>query len=926
MNYLFFLTLHSYLKLIIVTLKYSKKILLLVFFLFCIQKQKAQCMFLIPTAGFNCQTGASFVSYSITSGGTPNFTVSITNSSGIVVSTGTTSSTTGTLAGVSVGVYTVTAVDALGCSVINPGFIVTVPFNASNIAFTTSLSCFGGNTGVASIMITGNTLTPPFTYTWSNGTNSPIAANLAAGLYSVIVKDIQGCTVSNSVTIGQNTQISSTLNTTLIPCYGGTINSGITSNGGVSPFSYTVNATALTSSTASNISAGTTTIIAKDANGCVQTNSISVAQVSPPIINFLITQPSCPGSTDGMVNTSVSNAPPAYTYTWQPIVSFTNSIQNIASGNYSLTIKDGNACITKSVVSVAPASSMSVSVITHSENCSAVDGAATITVVGGSLPYSYSTMPISVFSNTISNVSSGTYTTVVSDGNGCKDTVKFTIGNLSTVLVSVANFTPVLCYGQCSGKLLLSTLNAIPPITYSASGTATTTSNLITGLCPGLISVKVVDAIGCPATTTINFTMPPVFSYSAAQPPNTCIGKPVTLQADALGGTGNYSFVWNPGNINGQVITVTPNASTVYSLNVYDGNGCTLAPFQVTTTINPPITININNSNTGICPGTTAQITPTISGGDGNYSYSWLPGNTNGTSIFVENITVPVYTLTVNDVCGSPTAVKVITVNLFPVIIPNYIALQDTGCEPFCTQFVNTTPKSTLAIWNYGDKPYEQIGNNISYCYEKAGLFNLKLTVTDSNFCKTSFTYTNAIKVLVSPIANFTTVPAKLTLNNCDNFTLKNITQNAVDFKWTAEGIPYGTSTDINNYTLHDTGCYYFKLIARNQNNCFDTSEKYICVIEGFNFYMPDCFTPNDDNLNEILKPIGTGWTQNNYLFEVYNRWGGRVFKTEDTAKGWDGKASGDNYDPANVYYWRVKITDNLDEIHLLTGHVMLAR
>jgi gliding motility-associated-like protein len=906
-------------------LKYFKSIILIVFFtLFSFHKHKAQCLFLVPSGSFNCATGQGIVNY-IINGGTPGYTITAINSLGVAVVSGTTATNTGTLNNLPMGIYTITAVDNGSCTT-STSYIVTVPFSASNVVFTTSLSCFGSNTGIANASIAGGALTPPFTYTWSNGSNSQTAFNLSAGVYSVTVQDSQGCTVTNSVTVGQNTQISSTFNSTLVPCFGGTLSTGISSSGGISPYTYSVNGVAISSSTASGLSVGIKTITTKDLNGCLQTNTVALGQVSPPVITFTVTKPSCVGYTNGAVSASVSNAPPAFNYTWQPSVSFTNSIQNIASGNYTLTVKDASACVTKSVVNVSPAVSMTLSALTHSENCSAADGGATVSVVGGNFPYSFSTVSLSTTSNILTNLTSGTYTTIVTDANNCKDSLKYVVGNLSTVVVSISSFTPVLCYGNCDGKVQLSTLNAILPITYSASGTPTTSSSLITNLCAGLVNIKVIDAIGCPATTTINFAQPPVFSYSATQPAISCFGKPITLQANASGGVGAYNFVWNPGGITGQVISLTPTASTVYSLNVYDANGCTLAPFQVTATINPPINITINNTNTGICPGTTAQITPTLSGGDGNYSYTWLPGSTTNPSIFVENITIPTYTLIVNDGCGSPTATKIITINLFPKIVPTYVTLQDTGCQPFCTQFINTTPKSTLAIWNYGDKPYEQIGNTTSYCYYTSGIFNLKLAVTDSNQCKTSFTYTNAINVLASPIANFTTVPAQLTLNNCDNFTLKNTTQNGISYKWFAEGLPYGQNVDINNYALHDTGCYNFKLIAINQNNCIDTSEKYICVIEGYNFYIPDSFTPNDDNLNEIFKPIGTGWTTTNYLFEIFNRWGTRIFSTTDMAKGWDGKATNDNYDPSNVYFWRVKIKDNQDNDHLHSGHVSLLR
>ena len=97
-------------------------------------------------------------------------------------------------------------------------------------------------------------------------------------------------------------------------------------------------------------------------------------------------------------------------------------------------------------------------------------------------------------------------------------------------------------------------------------------------------------------------------------------------------------------------------------------------------------------------------------------------------------------------------------------------------------------------------------------------------------------------------------------------------------------------------------------------------------MIEGFNFWMPNCFTPNTDNLNEIFIPKGTGWVEKNYRFEIFNRWGKRIFNTADPFKGWDGVAGDKIYDCSNIYYWRVTVTDNIDEIHEMKGHVLLLR
>jgi hypothetical protein len=85
--------------------------------------------------------------------------------------------------------------------------------------------------------------------------------------------------------------------------------------------------------------------------------------------------------------------------------------------------------------------------------------------------------------------------------------------------------------------------------------------------------------------------------------------------------------------------------------------------------------------------------------------------------------------------------------------------------------------------------------------------------------------------------------------------------------------------------------------------------------------------------LNKVLLPKGTGWSELNYEFDVYNRWGYRVFKNNQHFRrlGWRGtndkhEPGSATYDPENVYAWRIAITDNQAVEHFLAGQVMLLK
>ncbi len=807
------------------------------------------------------------------------------------------------------------------------------PTLSNNITVTsTNVSCYGGSDGSA---VAGFPGTPPFSFQWSTGPTNTIVTGLSAGVYTVTISDSKGCIASTPFTINQPSPLNSQLATTLIPCFGGTISSAVTSTGGAGPYTYTVNGSALAVSpgtVATNLSVGVQTVTVKDTKGCLTTNTVLLNQAAQQIITPTITQPLCPKTSDGAISVTASGPVAGYSYSWHPGSSTSATLSNIPAGNYTLYLHDASNCITKSVIAVPAPPGVVPMPFIQKENCSAVDGAFTLNVSGGFPPYTYTTLPGNTTGSIVTGLSTGTYSTIIKDSQNCIDTTHFYVGNLSTVSLNILTVTPVQCYNTCNGSVILNVQNAVQPVTYSLTGFPVTTNSVISNLCAGIYIVKAIDNIGCPGFDTINFPIPPVFSYSATTPPVICIGGHAELKATALGGSGQLSYIWKPGSLTGPTVNVEPVVTTTYSLSVFDSKGCTLPPYPVIVNVHPKISININTSNAAICPGTTAQITPTVTGGDGNYDYLWSPGNNKGSSIFVENITIPTYTLTVNDACGSPTGVLEIKIKLHPVIQPLYKEEGKGGCSPYCTTFINTTPRSKNAIWNYGDRPFEQGGDTTKYCYDKAGSFNLRVTVTDSNSCKASYTYMAAVNVLPRPDAGFITNPGTITLNDAEDVLIKNTTDNATIFKWYIDGEYRGARQNIN-YSFKDTGCYDIKLIAENENHCVDSTIRSICVFEGFNFYMPRAFTPNNDGLNDVLLPKGTGWLYDNYKFEVYNRWGHKIFSTGNVTEGWDGGVKIDpnivdvtSADANDVYAWRAVVTDNMQKEHELRGFVTLVR
>ncbi len=905
-------------------MKFVTHIKLVILFIGFFSRLNSQCLSLNTGYDFDCLTSTAMAWVIVgPQKGTPPFTYTWIPGG----------QNTATVTNLPVGNYTVHVTDANGCTYFTTMVIVN-PFKSSNLALTsTMVSCFGTATGTSVAKFTGS-INLPYTYTWTlNGVTmftTSVANGMVAGLYVVTVADSKGCGVTNTLNITQPPKISAVLSPTFIPCAGMGVPATITSTGGVGVHTYSINN--LPVSSTPTIFSGTNTITIKDTKNCVVTQTVLITEEPADQITFTVQSPSCKSKSDGSITASVSGAHAPYTYSWSPGSGNGQDLQNVSMGKYTLTATNSKGCATSSIVNVTPLPGPSTAVATKSENCSAADGAFTISVTGGNPPFSYTTYPGLATGSVVNNLSTGFYTVVSEDSKNCFDTMKVQIGNLSPVKISVINVKPPLCYNVCDGSYDISLINAKLPVTYSATGSPTTTSPLFSNVCPGFYIIKAIDNIGCPASTTLNFPAPAVFTYSSAAPPAICVGKSATLVATATGGEPGYNFKWEPGSFVASVISVSPKVTTNYSLNVYDGNGCTHAPYVVTVQVLPELEIHIKASQAGVCPGSTAQITPSVTGGDGQYTYDWQPGSFTQPSIYVENISVPEYVLTVKDGCGSPPAVEKIPIQLFPVTKPTYVTTADSGCMPLCTRFINTTKGSTNVIWNFGDQPLEKQGDTVLYCYNRAGTYSVRMSLTDINSCKASQTYDNRIKVRQKPEVSYITEPAVLTLNNAENTLLRNTSSYATTFTWYINGLVYSYQKDLE-YSFRDVGCTDIRLLAYDNANCRDSVEKSVCVSEGFNFYMPAAFTPNNDGLNDEFKPKGSGWLFNDYVMEVYNRWGGKVFRSTEPEKGWDGGLREDpavpeayRSNPNDIYAWKVTVTDNEGNMHLFGGNVMVLR
>ncbi|MBK9735108.1 MAG: gliding motility-associated C-terminal domain-containing protein [Saprospiraceae bacterium] len=267
-------------------------------------------------------------------------------------------------------------------------------------------------------------------------------------------------------------------------------------------------------------------------------------------------------------------------------------------------------------------------------------------------------------------------------------------------------------------------------------------------------------------------------------------------------------------------------------------------------------------------------------------------------------------------------------INYFPV--PAAIIIEPntfTGCQPASIFFDNlSTPidSSYTFEWDFGDgnKGDKLSPTNI---YTDVGIYTVNLILTSPIGCKTQKTWENLIKIVPSPTAGFSFTPEKPDLyNNTVSFIDESI--NATSYLWTFDRL--GISLFKNpSYTFKDTGNFVISQIVLHPSGCSDTAQVTLAIFPVVKFFVPNAFTPNNDGLNDDFIPKGSFLGVRYYSFTIWNRWGDKVFSTDEYTNGWNGQRNntGETAQPG-VYAYLIEYVDPLGEKKKLKGQCTLIR
>ena len=819
------------------------------------------------------------------------------------------------------GTYTVTVVSADGCSDTLQKTITVTP-TMSVTASSTNASC--GVAGTAIANPTGGT--PPYSYSWSNGNTNQKDTGLGAGNYACIVS-AAGCLDTVKVTITGSGMTATIANTTP-KCFGDTLTVTVTPNGGKTPYTYSWN-TGATGQSLNGVTAGTYSCVVKDASGCSFSQSVTVKQPAQLLVKPSTFPATCNYLCNGQAIATPSGGTNPLSFLWSNGATGA-SISNLCVGtSYTVTVTDGHGCKTDTSVIITNPPPIVLSTDSTPSLCNKTNGAASITATGGTPGFTYK-WSTGATTSSITNVAAGNYCVLILDANKCRDSSCINVPNISGDSIKIVAITNVTCNGGNNGSIVASVTGGTGPFTYAwtPSGGNTTTA---TNLSADTYTITVTDNNGCPATAVATVKQPPPITITA--PGQTiCIGQTATLTATANGGTTPYTYNWTPGGT-GQSITVSPTVTTSYTVQATDANGCASAPLLVVVTVRPPLTIAAGPPKS-FCPGDTATISASATGGDGTYFYLWSPGGATTSSIQVTPVTTTVYTVVINDGCGTPAVKDSVTITVLPVPVVNLKADTLQGCYPLCVTFTNlatVTGGATIASynWSFGD------GNsstqpNPSHCYTKPGVYSVSLSVVSSNGCIASFSIPNYITVYSHPVANFSLSPQPTNIMNPTIYFVDHSTDAYGIINWFWQ---FGDGTDsigfVRNpqHTYGDTGSYCVNLQVTNFHGCVADTTECLEIEPFFVIYVPNAFTPNGNGVNDLFTAKGVGILQ--YQMWIFDRWGQQIYTTTDIYGGWDGKvqngASGAQAQE-DTYVWLIEVTDVFHKQHRYVGRVSLIK
>jgi gliding motility-associated-like protein len=639
------------------------------------------------------------------------------------------------------GMYIVTLTDSLGCKgydsvlIENPDTL-KISFNAINI------TCNGFNDGSIIANVSGGF--SPYVYQWSTGDSVNSIDSLPPGYYQFMVYDSNQCIVKDSIEISEPEILTDTAIVSDVKCFGG--NDGkieLIISGGTQPYSYDWPISGNSNSTDSMLIAGKYYVNITDSNGCFISDTFTITQPTPIVIQLDSSYSTCSYS-NGQASVIANGGSGSLIYLWSN--GDTDSVaENLIAGIYYVNVSDSNGCMAIDSISIydIPALSIDSIKVINGTCYSSNDASIEITSVSGAGPFSYNWSPITASDQIVTSLSSGLYTVVVSDTNLCTDTMQISITEPDSIILLVQD-TVNICYGSQTTISVLASGGNGGYIYVWDNGLDSLDNQIINPLSDITYHVTVVDSMGCVSDTAeINVIVNAPLSLTLKTDSSICQGDAVILSAKASGGVSPYNYSWNGGLYSGDSISVSITSTSNFIVTVSDNCGSDSVQDSVEVIVNPlPITSMYFGDTEGCSPVTVDFGYSTDIGdsliwdfGDGTFSNDTNPQHTfNNPGTYNVSLTtfssngckntssnsayVTVFSLPSADFYASPDSAS--------IIIP-MISFNDLSSDAYSWNWEFGDTNSDANNFSTEANPYHE--------FSDTGIYQVQLVVVNNNGC-----------------------------------------------------------------------------------------------------------------------------------------------------------------------------------------------
>lgn len=243
----------------------------------------------------------------------------------------------------------------------------------------------------------------------------------------------------------------------------------------------------------------------------------------------------------------------------------------------------------------------------------------------------------------------------------------------------------------------------------------------------------------------------------------------------------------------------------------------------------------------------------------------------------------------------------------------------------------NQVEANTIYNWAFGNGVTSSAASVLSNTYTQPGCYDVSLTAINQFGCSTTSTFLDGVCIQENPVASFTVQNNPLPIIQTTTL-IQNTSQNATSVLWDFGHDAQSSTVFSPIHTFPErAGNYLVTLVIQNANGCVDSTFEVIQIEQDPIYYVPNAFTPNGSELNNIFLPVfSPSLSLSSYQLQIFNRWGQTVFESRDPSKGWDGTIAtpnGPNMSQDGVYTYKISFVETgFEKVFEVCGSVSLVR